>query len=156
MIKGLFISLLLVLTIGTTATLNSEASVDAVSEGTQYVGYIPWSKSGAGYWTQSTGYSIYNDFDWKVTRTQYADSYGYYYYYVWFYSQSYWWDGYNAKYTSTNVKNVVMSVNGYATTANRSDLGITFNDTYNASSLTFKIKSSNPTVYISWGSMHAR
>lgn len=118
--------------------------------------YISWRPSGYGYWTQGSTYSIYNDFDWMVTRSIYPNKNGYYYYDFWFFSQSYYWDGYSASYTSTNLRDVNVYVNGTHITSDYSTVGITFNQTYNAMSLRFISRSTNPKIYFKWGSMKAK
>ena len=126
------------------------------SQGYDVQSYINWTPSGAGYWTQSTSYSIYNDFDYKITRSVYPNRNGYYYYDFWLFSQSYYWDGYTSSYTSTNLKNVNVYVNGTHVTSDYSTVGISFNKTYNAISLRFISKSTNPKIYFKWGSMKAK
>jgi hypothetical protein len=118
--------------------------------------YIPWKASGSGYWSQSTNYHIYNDFDFKVTRSVYPNNNGYYYYDFWFFSQSYYWNGYNASYTSTNIKNVNVYVGNTLIVSDYSGMGITFNQTFNATSIRFISKSTKPYIYIKWGSMKAK
>ena len=56
------------------------------------------------------GYNVYSNFDYMISRSVYPDSYGYYNFYFWFYSQSYYWDGRNPIYTSTNVRNITVHV----------------------------------------------
>ena len=118
--------------------------------------YIPWSRSNSGYWYTYSTYSVYSDFDWMVTRSNKPDYYGYYYYHTWFYSQSFYWDGYNKKYTSTNIRNIKIYVNGSLTIYDTSDLGITFMNEYNATGLTFKSKIPNVKINIIWSSMTAK
>jgi hypothetical protein len=118
--------------------------------------YIPWKVSGSGYWSNSHNYQIYNDFDFKVTRSIYPNRNGYYYYDFWFFSQSYYWDGYKQSYTSTNIKNVNIYVGNQLVVSDYNSMGITFNQTFNAMSLRFITKSTNPQIYIKWGSMKAK
>jgi hypothetical protein len=118
--------------------------------------YIPWKVSGSGYWSKSTNYQIYNDFDFMVTRSIYPNNGGYYYYDFWFFSQSYYWDGYSQSYTSTNLKNVNIYVNNQLVVSDYSSVGITFNKTFNATSLRIMSKSTQPQIYIKWGSMKAK
>lgn len=118
------------------------------------VEYITWTNSGVGYWTKSTYYNIYNDFDWAVTRTQYPDYNGYYTFKVWLYSQSYYWDGRNATYTSTNIRNIDVYLDGTRWVSNYSQIGITFKDEYVG--IKFKIKKANPYFMIKWGTMSAK
>jgi hypothetical protein len=117
--------------------------------------YIQWSPSGVGYWTQNTNYYIYNDFDWMISRSVNTFN-GYYYFDFWFFSQSYYWDGYNASYTSTNLRNVNVYVDGDHYTSDYSTLGITFNQTYNATSLRIITKNPQPSIYFKWDSMNAK
>lgn len=122
----------------------------------KYITYIPWKSSDVGYWLTYNNYSVYNDFDYKISRTILPTKSGNYYYYVSFYSQSYYWDGYKANYTSTNVRNIKLSINDSIVSSNLTDLGITFNGTYTASSLTFSSKSKSPAIWISWENMKAK
>lgn len=120
--------------------------------------YINWQPSNSGYWTYGMGYNVYNDFDYCVTRNVYDKS-GYYYYDFWFYSQSYYWDGANAKYTSTNVRNISIFINeGYGLKLINYDytpLGITFFGQFCAKNLTIKSRSFNPMLVIKWNNMSA-
>jgi hypothetical protein len=117
--------------------------------------YITWRRSGSGYWTQYTNYYVYNDFDWMVSRSVGTIN-GYYYYDFWFYSQSYYWDGYSASYTSTNLRNVNVYVDGKHYSSDYSSLGITFNQTYNAIGLRIMSKNPRPSISITWGQMKAK
>lgn len=121
--------------------------------------YIPWKVSGSGYWTNLNGYAVYNDFEYMVSRSTSVDQYGYYYYDFWFYSQSYYWDGYNATYTSTNIRNVIVQVNegyGYRTISyDYTPLGISFFSQYSPLSLRIKSKSYNPLIIMRWNNMSA-
>lgn len=128
----------------------------SVSQTYNTLTYVDWHKSGSGYWIESDGYNIYNDFDWMITRSIYPDNYGYYYYDIWFYSQSYYWDGQNAAYTATNIKYITVFVNNIIILVDNSNLGVTFNDTYNAKTLRFKSLSKTPTIYFKWKSMCAK
>lgn len=122
----------------------------------QNTSYINWSKSGVGYWTSYSNYSVYNDFDWMVSRSNAPDYNGYYYYYIWFYSQSFYWNGYDKKYTSTNIVGMKLYVNNYLVISDNSPLGITFMNEYNASLLTFKSKSPTVKINIVWKNMSAK
>jgi hypothetical protein len=118
--------------------------------------YKGWTQSGSGYWIQGTTYNTYNDFDYMITRSVNKIN-GYYYYDFWFYSQSYYWDGYNAQYTSTNIKNfVIYNMNNSIVTSDMSSIGITFKDTYNAKTLTFISTSPDIGVRFKWGGMRAK
>jgi len=152
----LILSLILIFTLWISPTFKHDTVTPVVAASSNTVSYIEWTPSNSGYWTQYTSYSVYNDFEWSVVRSKYPDDYGQYYYYVWFYSQSYFWDGYNAKYTSTNIKNIKIYANDVLTTWNTTDLGCTFNGEYNAANLNFKIASANPKFEITWGHMSAK
>ena len=117
--------------------------------------YIGWSPSGVGYWTQGRYYHVYNDFDWMLTRSVKSFD-GYYYFDFWFFSQSYYWDGYSADYASTNIRNVKVYVDGKFYKSENSTLGITFFKTYNASSLRVITKNPRPIIYFKWGYMNAK
>lgn len=112
-----------------------------------------WKNSGSGYWNQNNGIWIYNDFDFKIMRSSTTDVNGYYTYYMYFLSQSYYWDGSNASYTSTNIKYIDLYVDGNWILRNYNDLGITFYDSYSPNSLTFKSKKSNVYIYFTWKNM---
>ena len=73
--------------------------------------YKSWTPSGVGYWTQGRYYHVYNDFDWMITRSVMSFN-GYYYFDFWFFSQSYYWDGYKADYAATNIRNIKVYVDG--------------------------------------------
>jgi hypothetical protein len=129
------------------------------SETTTYGGYetevyIPWKKSGSGYWLQYSGYYVYNDFSFMISRSKEKIG-GYYYYDIWFYSESYYWDGKNAEYTSTNIKNVYVYVDGKLTTYNESSIGITFFNETTPHSLRFVTTSKYPKVWVQWKQMKA-
>lgn len=118
--------------------------------------FLPWTRSGSGYWTQYKGYSVYNDFDYMITKSKYPINGGYYYDF-WFYSQSYYWDGYTAQYTSTNVRNFILSdYNGNIITQDKSNLGITFKDAFNAVTLRYTSTSPSLGVKFTWSSMSAK
>jgi hypothetical protein len=121
--------------------------------------YIYWQQSNSGYWTYGRGFNVYSDFDYMVSRTTYTDSYGFYTYYFWFYSQSYYWDGYRATYTSTNVRNITVHINeGYGlklTCYDYTPLGVTFFGQYSPTNLRFKSKSRNPYIIMKWNNMSA-
>lgn len=121
--------------------------------------YVDWQHSNSGYWMYRNGYNVYNDFDYMVSRSIYPDKYGYYSFYFWFYSQSYYWDGYRASYTSTNIRNVIVYINeGYGDKVISYDytpIGITFFGQYCPFSLIFKSKSRTPMVVIRWNFMSA-
>ena len=121
--------------------------------------YVPWKVSGSGYWTNAKGYSVYNDFDYMVSKSTYPDQYGYYSYDFWFYSQSYYWDGYKANYASTNVRDISIYLNdGYGLklmSYDNSMIGITFFDNYSPTKLRVKAKSYNPIILIKWNFMSA-
>jgi hypothetical protein len=101
-----------------TTSFTNEHNIDTptpieYSKGYEFIPVIDWTASGAGYWTKGYGYNLYSDFDWMVTRSTNKIG-GYYYYDFWFYSQSYYWDGVNSKYTYTNIREVTISVDvGY-------------------------------------------
>lgn len=120
--------------------------------------FVNWQPSNSGYWTYSNGYNIYNDFDYCVTRNSYDKS-GYYYYDFWFFSQSYYWDGRNATYTSTNVRNISIFINeGYGLKLvgyDFSPLGITFFGQFCPKQLTIRSRQYNPTIFIKWNNMSA-
>lgn len=116
--------------------------------------YVPWKKSGSGYWLDHGTYYTYNDFSFMVSRSKYKIG-GYYYYDIWFYSESYYWDGQNADYTSTNIKNVYVYVNGNLVTYNENSLGITFFDETAPHSLRFTTTSTSPKVWVTWKEMKA-
>lgn len=117
--------------------------------------YLNWQLSGSGYWTTHTNYHVYNDFSFMVARS--TKSYnGYYYFTIWLYSQSYYWDGYNANYTSTNIRNVKVYSDGYLATQNISAIGITFYDKTAPKLLRFKSTNRHPKIYISWKQMSAK
>jgi len=121
--------------------------------------YVNWKHSNSGYWISNNGFNVYSDFDFMITRTVYPDNYGYYTFYFWLYSQSYYWDGYRASYTSTNIRNVTVHISeggGLKLVAyDYSPLGITFYSQYCPSNLVFKSKIKSPLYYIRWGSMSA-
>lgn len=117
--------------------------------------YLPWQSSGSGYWTESTNYYIYNDFDFMVSRSVKPIG-GYYYYDFWFFSQSYYWDGRESSYTSTNLRNINIYVNKVNITSDYSSVGVTFNQTFNATSLRFRSKAYQPNIYIKWDYMKAK
>jgi len=158
MIKSLLISFLLLLSICNNQVIGVEPSHGMLDYRAIYedVTYISWSKSNSGYWTNYTNYSVYNDFDWMVSRSNQPDYYGYYYYHIWFYSQSFYWNGYNKKFTSTNIKDIKLYVNNYLTVIHSNGLGITFMNEYKATSLTFKSKLPNAKINIVWGKMSAK
>jgi hypothetical protein len=87
--KFLKIVLILTLIILSTSFVSDEVKkVDNISHSKNYDGYetevyLTWTQSGAGYWTKSSGYSIYNDFDYMLTRSKYPIN-GYYYFDFWF------------------------------------------------------------------------
>lgn len=143
-IKNIVLTLLIV--ISSITVSNAQNNTD--------ITYMSWTQSGAGYWTQSQYYNIYNDFDWAVTRTRYADSYGYYTFKVWFFSQSYYWDGYSAAYTSTNIRSINIYLDGTHWVSDYSKIGITFSNEYVG--FKFKSKKSNPRIVITWGTMSAK
>lgn len=121
--------------------------------------YVSWKQSNSGYWQSNYGFNVYNDFDFMITRTVNPDNYGYYTFYFWFYSQSYYWDGYKATYTSTNIRNVTVHMNdgnGLKLVAyDYSPLGITFYGQYCPSNLIFKSKTRTPVYFIRWSNMSA-
>lgn len=121
--------------------------------------YVNWQPSKSGYWNYGVGFNVYNDFDYMVSRTTYPDNYGYYTYYFWFYSQSYYWDGNNATYTSTNVRNITIFINeGYGNKLicyDNTPLGVTFFGQYSPINLRFKSKSRNPYIIMKWNNMTA-
>jgi len=121
--------------------------------------YVNWQPSKSGYWTYGVGFNVYNDFDYMISRSTYPDNYGYYTFYFWFYSQSYYWDGYNATYTSTNVRNISIFINeAYGNKLicyDNTPLGVTFFGQYSPLNLRFKSKLTNPLVIIRWNNMSA-
>jgi len=116
--------------------------------------YVPWQHSGVGYWVQYQTYYTYNDFSYMVSRSKETFG-GYYYYDVWFYSNSYYWDGNNATYTSTNIKYVYVYVDGKLTSKNENSIGITFYNETAPTSLRFMSTSKYPKVWIKWNQMKA-
>lgn len=120
--------------------------------------YLGWRKSGSGYWTYSVGYNTYNDFDYAITRNVYDKS-GYYYYDFWFYSQSYYWDGYRATYTSTNIRNITVFINEgdglKLVNYDYTPLGITFFNQFSPINLRVKSRLYNPLIIIKWNNMSA-
>ena len=118
--------------------------------------YTPWKTSGSGYWTTNANYHIYNDFDFMITRSTYPNSGGYYFYDFWFFSQSYYWNGYGASYTSTNITGVSVYVGDYLVVSDYSNIGITFNKTFNATSIRIMSKSTKPNIHLKWGDMKAK
>jgi hypothetical protein len=121
--------------------------------------YVNWQPSKSGYWTYGVGFNVYNDFDYMISRSTYPNNYGYYTFYFWFYSQSYYWNGYNATYTSTNVRNITVFINeGYGNKLicyDYTPLGVTFFGQYSPVNLRFKSKLTNPLVIIRWNNMSA-
>lgn len=126
-----------------------------LKQGYDVIPYINWKPSGVGYWTTTRGYSVYNDFDWMVTRSKYSYN-GYYYFDFWFFSQSYYWDGYQSQYTTTNIKKIDVYFDGQYVLSDNTQLGITFDKTYNA--VTLRVISANPQpkIYYKWKSMQAK
>lgn len=126
---------------------------NAQTEDYDVVTYIGWTQSNSGYWTKYTGYWVYNDFDWAVSRSVETFS-GYYIYDIWFYSQSY---VYNADASteslSTNVRDVKVYANGYLVSRCVNSVGVTFFNSTAPVTLRFKSKSKYPTIIIRWGSM---
>ena len=119
--------------------------------------FLDWTPSGSDYWSQSKGYSVYNGFDYMITRSKYPVYEDYYYYDFWFYSQSYYWDGYKATYVATNIKNFyVYDSFSNVIVYDTSDMGIIFFDTYNATTLRYISKNPNLGVYFKWGYMSAK
>lgn len=116
--------------------------------------YIDWSLSGSGYWIKHPRYHIYNDFKMMISRSTTTIG-GYYHYDLWFYSESYYWDGRKATYTSTNVKNINVYVDGVLKKQNNSAIGITFFDEMSPHSLRVVSKSKNPLIYVTWGQIKA-
>lgn len=150
-LKKLLIVVFLVFTTSFTPTskkVDKKQTYDIVT-------YIKWTPSYSGYWTYSKGYSIYNDFDWMVSRSTYSYN-GYYYFDFWFFSQSYYWDGYQAQYTTTNIKKVDVYFDGSWVLSDKTPLGITFDKTYNAVTLRVMSKNPQPKIYFKWGSMNAK
>jgi hypothetical protein len=118
--------------------------------------HTSWKLSGSGYWRESNGYSIYNDFEYAISRSIYPIN-GYYYYDFWFFSQSYYWDGYTQHWAATNMMNVDVYVDNQHVTSDYSTLGITFSGKeYNATSLRFYTKNPNAKIYFKWGGMKAK
>lgn len=120
----------------------------------EVITYKTWAPSGVGYWTRGYYYNIYNDFDWMLTRSTETIN-GYYYFDFWFFSQSYYWDGYTPEYASTNIRNIDVYVDGRYYKSDYSTIGITFLKTYNAQSLRIITKNPRPTIYFKWGNMKA-
>lgn len=152
--------LILVLVFGlTTSFISSEKDNYPYDEGYSQtydvITYIGWTQSGVGYWTEGSYYYTYHDFDWMITRSATTIN-GYYYFDFWFYSQSYYWDGYTADYTSTNLRNINIYVDGYHYSSDYSTLGVTFNSTYNAKSLRIITKNPRPKIYFKWDYMNAK
>lgn len=116
--------------------------------------YLDWRLSGSAYWVDNGTYYTYNDFSYMVTRSTQPMG-GYYYYDFWLFSQSYYWDGINANYTSTNIKNVYVYVNGVLVTYDKSPLGITFFDEVAPTVLRVMSTSKTPKIIISWEKMSA-
>jgi len=121
--------------------------------------YTNWQTTNSGYWMYRNGYNVYSNFDYMISRSVYPDSYGYYTFYFWFYSQSYYWDGRNPIYTSTNVRNITVHI--YDITGEKlvsydySPIGITFNNQFSPYSLNFKTRNRTPIILIRWGYMSA-
>ena len=122
--------------------------------------YMGWKPSGSGYWLLYSGYGVYNDFDFMVTKSIDADENGYYSYDFWFFSQSYYWDGRNAVYTATNIRYITVSVDvgigSQVILMNSSDIGITFNKVTSIPSLRFKSTNKSPKIWITWKNMSAK
>ena len=117
--------------------------------------YSDWQNSGSGYWSTNDKYYTYNDFDFLISRSKETFG-GYYYYDFWLFSQSYYWDGNEATYTSTNIKDITVIVDGNVVKQEFSDIGITFNKMYNAITLRVKSSKVKPNIIITWKSMSAK
>lgn len=136
-------------------TLSSFKGDKSSKQTYEVVTYVNWKPSSVGYWATTRGYSVYNDFDWMVTRSKYSYN-GYYYFDFWFFSQSYYWDGYQAQYTTTNIKKIDVYFDGNWVTSDYTNLGITFDRTYNAITLRVMSVNPQPNIYFKWKSMQAK
>ncbi|NIP31193.1 MAG: hypothetical protein GTN59_11745 [Candidatus Dadabacteria bacterium] len=116
--------------------------------------YVDWKVSGSGYWSNNDYYYIYNDFMYMISRSDFKIN-NYYYFDIWLFSESYYWDGSQATYTSTNIKYVTVYVNGYVSAKNTNSLGVTFFDEAAPKSLRVKSQSKNPRITFSWKEMKA-
>ena len=127
------------------------------SQNYEVINIINWTQSDLGYWIVGYGYNLYSDFDWMVTRSVYSDTYGYYYYDLWFFSQSYYWDGVNVKYCHTNIREITVSIDvgkgKKDVVMDMTPMGITFDESTNAPTLRFKSTFTNPYIWIKWGKM---
>jgi hypothetical protein len=90
-----------------------------------------------------------------ITRSKYPIN-GYYYYDFWFYSQSYYWDGYSASYAYTNLRNVNVYLDGKHYGSDYSTLGISFFETHNATSLRVITKNPKASIWFKWDYMNAK
>ena len=121
--------------------------------------YVNWQPSNSGYWSYYNTFNIYSDFDYMISKSAYPDKYGYYTFYFCFYSQSHYWDGRNATYTSTNIRNITVHLNegngNKLICYDYTPLGISFFGQYCPPNLIFKSRYSRPMIIIRWGSMSA-
>jgi hypothetical protein len=152
--KFLKIILLLLIVVTNTSFINSPnpTNTEVIREPYTTVVYIPWKKSGSGYWTQTRGYNRYNDFDMMISRST-TQINGYYYFDVWLYSQSYYWVNNSPNYVSTNITNVSVIVNNQTIIYYTNPIGITFKGEYSPKHLRFKTISPTPSVWLKWGNM---
>jgi hypothetical protein len=157
MMRVLKYILVLMICLMTTSFMPKTEAVTSIYKFQQDKGqiYLNWQPSGSGYWTKHTNYHVYNDFSFMVARSTYTYD-GYYYFSVWLYSQSYYWDGYNANYTSTNIRYVNIYSDGYLVTQDNTTIGITFYDKLSPRELRFKSKNKFPKFYITWKQMSAK
>ena len=152
--KFLKIILLLLVITTNTSFINppTPTNIEVINKSYPTVVYIPWRKSGSGYWTQSKGYNRYNDFDFMVSRSTQKIN-GYYYFDIWLYSQSYYWVNSNPEYVSTNISNVRVLVNNHIIINYTNPIGITFKNEYSPIHLRFKTINPRPSVWLKWGNM---
>lgn len=127
--------------------------VMAQTEDYEVVTYINWTQSNSGYWTKYSGYWVYNDFDWAVSRSVETHG-GFYIYDIWLYSQSYVYnaDG-STEPLSTNVRDIRVYADSFLRSRCVNSIGVTFFNSTAPVTLRFKSKSKYPTIIIRWGSM---
>ena len=103
------------------------------------VDYLGWQLSNDGCYGCPSFY-------WKVTKSVYPDTYGYYIYDFWFYSNSLYPQG---GWASTYVYDIFIKVDGYW--INSGAFWITFKEEYNPTMMRFKTVNKAPYINIQWG-----